>query len=105
MLLADEVYQRNVYDEEKTFLSAKRVAMETPGSENLQIVSFHSISKGLIGECGRRGGYMELHNIDPGVQSHLYKLASSGLRSNIPGQVMTRLMVTPPKPGDDSYES
>ena len=103
VLLADEVYQRNVYTPVKEFLSAKKVAMETPGCEHLQLVSFHSTSKGTIGECGRRGGYMELHNIDPYVQSQLYKLASSGLCSNIPGQVMTSLMVRPPKEGEESF--
>jgi alanine transaminase len=104
VLLADEVYQRNVYTPDKEFISAKKVALETPGCENLQLVSFHSTSKGIIGECGRRGGYMELHNIDSYVQSQLYKLASSGLCSNVPGQVMMSLMVKPPKQGDDSYE-
>lgn len=64
LLLADEVYQRNIYDENKEFVSAKKVAIETPGCENLQLISFHSTSKGFIGECGRRGGYMELHNIE-----------------------------------------
>ena len=103
VLLADEVYQRNVYEEGVEFLSAKKVAMETPGCEHLQLVSFHSTSKGLIGECGRRGGYMELHNIDPYVHAQLYKLASSGLCSGVPGQVMMSLMVQPPQPGDESY--
>ena len=69
VLLADEVYQRNVYNENKTFVSAKKIAVEAPECEHLELVSFHSTSKGLIGECGRRGGYMELHNIDPYVQS------------------------------------
>jgi len=64
VLLADEVYQRNIYDEKKQFVSAKKIALETPGCENLQLISFHSASKGFIGECGRRGGYMELHNIE-----------------------------------------
>ena len=64
------------------------------------MVSFHSTSKGVIGECGRRGGYMELHNIDPYVQSQLNKLASSGLCSNLGGQVMmSLLMVNPPVAG------
>ena len=26
--------------------------------------SMHSISKGLSGECGLRGGYFEVHNLD-----------------------------------------
>mmetsp|Transcript_6085 Transcript_6085/g.13275 ORF Transcript_6085/g.13275 Transcript_6085/m.13275 type:complete len:315 (-) Transcript_6085:21-965(-) len=104
VLLADEVYQRNIYNEKKEFVSAKKVAMETPGCENLQLISFHSTSKGLIGECGRRGGCMELHNIDPYVKSQLYKLASSGLCSGVPGQIMMSLMVRPPLPDEESYE-
>jgi len=104
VLLADEVYQRNVYTPHKEFLSAKKVALETPGCENLQLVSFHSTSKGLIGECGRRGGYMELHNIDRYVQSQVFKLASCSLCSTVSGQVMTSLMVKPPKLGDESYD-
>jgi alanine transaminase len=80
VLLADEVYQANVYNETQQFVSAKKVALDAK-LRNLQLVSFHSTSKGLVGECGRRGGYMELHNIDPYVQSQLYKLASSELCS------------------------
>ncbi len=105
VLLADEVYQRNVYHPTKEFISAKKVALETPGCETLQIVSFHSTSKGLIGECGRRGGYMELHHIDPYVQSQLYKLASSGLCSGVAGQIMTSLMVKPPPTEGQSYQT
>jgi len=48
VLLADEVYQRNVYVEDKQFISAKKVALETPGCGDLQLVSFHSTSKGLV---------------------------------------------------------
>ena len=103
VLLADEVYQTNVYAKGAEFVSAKKVALDS-GLKNLQLVSFHSTSKGLVGECGRRGGYMELHHIDPYVQSQLYKLASSELCSGVVGQVMTSLMVRPPQPGDESYE-
>ena len=105
VLLADEVYQRNVYAADREFVSAKRVALEAPGCEDLQLVSFHSTSKGLIGECGRRGGYMELHGIDPYVQAQLYKLACSGLCPAVSGQLMTSLMVRPPAPGGASFES
>jgi len=105
VLLADEVYQRNVYADDKKFISAKKVALEDPQSENLQLVSYHSTSKGFIGECGRRGGMMELHHIDPYVQSQIYKLASSGLCSGVAGQIMMSLMVKPPKPGDASYDT
>lgn len=103
VLLADEVYQTNVYAEGAEFVSAKKVALDS-GDKNLQLISFHSTSKGLIGECGRRGGYMELHHIDPYVQAQLYKLASSDLCSGVVGQLMTSLMVRPPEPGEESYE-
>jgi alanine transaminase len=103
VMLADEVYQTNVYAEGAEFVSAKKVAQDL-GLKNLQLVSFHSTSKGLVGECGRRGGYMELHHIDPYVQSQLYKLASSDLCAGVVGQLMTSLMVRPPKPDDESYE-
>jgi len=103
VLLADEVYQSNVYAHGAEFVSAKKVAIDC-NLKKLQLISFHSTSKGLIGECGRRGGYMELHHIDPYVQSQLYKLASSELCSGVVGQIMTSLMVRPPAPGDESYE-
>lgn len=104
VLLADEVYQTNVYAEGAEFVSAKKVALDR-GLKELQLVSFHSTSKGLIGECGRRGGYMELHHIDPYVQSQLYKLASADLCSGVGGQLMTSLMLRPPSPGDgESYD-
>lgn len=105
VLLADEVYQRNVYPTDREFFSAKKIVAETEGCQNVELISYHSTSKGLIGECGRRGGYMELTNIDPYVRSQILKLASSGLCSGVAGQLMTGFMVSPPKPGDESYES
>ncbi|GMH75492.1 hypothetical protein TrLO_g8987 [Triparma laevis f. longispina] len=105
VLLSDEVYQRNVYAPGKEFHSAKKVAMDRESElRNLQLVSFHSTSKGLIGECGRRGGYMELYNIDTFVQSQIYKLASAGLCSGVNGQIMTSLMVKPPAEGGESFD-
>mmetsp|Transcript_9410 Transcript_9410/g.17961 ORF Transcript_9410/g.17961 Transcript_9410/m.17961 type:complete len:530 (-) Transcript_9410:94-1683(-) len=105
VLLADEVYQENVYDGE--FVSSKRAAYETGLLQDnaLELVSFHSTSKGVFGECGRRGGYMELLGIDPAVKDQIYKLASSTLCSSVSGQVMTSLMCRGPAPGDESYES
>lgn len=105
LLLADEVYQENVYDDDLEFYSCKKAAHDTglAQSDAIELVSFHSTSKGLLGECGRRGGYMELVGIDPKVRDQIYKLASSGLCSNVPGQVMTSVMVNGPKEGDVSY--
>jgi aspartate/methionine/tyrosine aminotransferase len=50
-----------------------------PEADQVELVSFHSISKGVVGECGRRGGYFECVNLDPQVQDQIYKLASIGL--------------------------
>jgi len=54
------------------------------------------VSKGFLGECGLRGGYMELHNLSPDFQQQLVKLRSISLCSNTIGQSMVELMVNPP---------
>jgi len=90
VLLADEVYQENVYHPTKKFTSAKKAAFDAGVLGEFELVSFHSTSKGIWGECGRRGGYMELQGFDADVAAQIYKLASSGLCSGLPGQVMTR---------------
>lgn len=58
-----------------------------PKGSELQMVSFHSVSKGYLGECGLRGGYFELFGIDDDVKAQLYKIASISLCSNTVGQV------------------
>lgn len=104
VLMADEVYQENVYVKDIAFVSAKKAARQLGYDDNdIELVSFHSTSKGLLGECGRRGGYMELIGIHPEAQAEILKLASVCLCSNLGGQVMTDLMVRPPQPGDLSY--
>lgn len=107
VLLSDEVYQENVYDDNAEFYSAKRAAYDTGllQTDEIELASFHSTSKGVFGECGRRGGYMELVGFDSKVKEHLYKLASSSLCSTVTGQIMTSLMVRGPEAGDESYES
>ena len=102
ILLADEVYQENVYDKARKFVSFKKVVCDLKA--DVHLISFHSTSKGFIGECGQRGGYMELHNIPDDVTQQIYKLASISLCSNTSGQLMTGLMVNPPKQGQPSYE-
>lgn len=107
VLLADEVYQENIYDDKAEFVSCKRAAhdMGLIEDNSIELASFHSTSKGIYGECGRRGGYMELVGFDPKVKDHIYKLASSGLCSGLPGQIMTSLMVRGPPPQGPSYAS
>jgi aspartate/methionine/tyrosine aminotransferase len=102
-ILADEVYQENVYGEGCKFFSFAKV-MNDIGEKDVSLVSFHSVSKGLLGECGHRGGYAEFRNIPDDVLSELVKLQSISLCSNVPGQIATYVMVSPPQPGEESYE-
>ncbi|XP_061991292.1 glutamate--glyoxylate aminotransferase 2 [Rosa rugosa] len=106
VLLGDEVYQQNVYQDERPFISARKVLMGMGPfiSKELQLVSFHTVSKGYWGECGQRGGYFEMTNIPPQAVDEIYKVASVSLSPNVPAQIFMGLMVNPPKPGDISYE-
>lgn len=102
LLMADEVYQENVYAAGKTFRSFKAVAADMKAQ--LPLVSFHSVSKGFLGECGQRGGFFELYNIPGEMKEQLVKLASVSLCSNTSGQITVGLMVNPPAEGDASHE-
>ncbi|HTX17966.1 MAG TPA: aminotransferase class I/II-fold pyridoxal phosphate-dependent enzyme [Bacteroidota bacterium] len=101
-ILADEVYQDNVYSKEASFRSFAKVLHEL-GEKEVSLFSFHSVSKGLLGECGHRGGYAEFRNIPAAVRSELIKLQSISLCANLPGQIATYVMVAPPRPGEESY--
>jgi len=103
ILMADEVYQENVWLESRPFHSFKKVLHTMADAPKVQLVSFHSTSKGFLGECGMRGGYFELCNFDPEVVQQLLKLVSIGLCSNTLGQIATGLMVQPPALGEPSY--
>lgn len=105
VLLADEVYQQNIYQDERPFISAKKMLMNMglPFSKEVQLVSYHTVSKGYWGECGQRGGYFEMTNISPKTVDEIYKVASISLSPNVPGQIFLGLMMNPPKPSDISY--
>ncbi|CAL1579534.1 unnamed protein product [Knipowitschia caucasica] len=104
-LLADEVYQDTIYTESKRFLSYKRVLAEMgpPFSDTVELASFHSASKGLLGECGFRAGYVELVNIDPAVKKHIYTIFSKD-NAPTPGQIALSVMASPPVTGEASYD-
>ncbi|KNH03775.1 alanine aminotransferase [Perkinsela sp. CCAP 1560/4] len=109
LIIADEVYQENIYckDEGKHFISIHKAAMDLGGSYASQtmIASLHSTSKGILGECGRRGGYLHLANIPAEFYAQLLKLASISLCGNVNGQLLMDLMVKTPQAGDKSYAS
>ena len=102
-VLADEVYQENIYDPQLKFVSFAKVL--TKKQLNVPLFSVHSTSKGFIGECGYRGGYIELRNIPDPIRDVFLKLRSIGLCANTNGQIMTYLMVKPPVASDESYKT
>ena len=102
-ILADEVYQENVYLQGDSFVSFAKV-LEQERETGVSLFSFHSVSKGFLGECGQRGGYMEARNVPGEVLAQITKLQSVSLCANVNGQVATYAMVRPPKPGEPSHE-
>ncbi|KAI7542939.1 PLP-dependent transferase [Hortaea werneckii] len=107
--IADEVYQTNVFEGE--FHSFKKGLRDLQRSDknksgkfdNLELASLHSISKGMVGECGHRGGYYEMVGFDPEVVAQIYKFVSIMLCAPVIGQCMVEVMVNPPQPGSPSY--
>jgi len=101
-ILADEVYQENVYASDRRFHSFAKVMHEL-GERSVSLFSFHSVSKGFLGECGHRGGYVEFRNMPDDVLAELVKLQSISLCSSVVGQMAVYVMVSPPQPNEASY--
>ncbi len=103
-IIADEVYQENIYSSGVGFHSFAKVMHELRETD-VSLFSLHSVSKGFLGECGHRGGYLEIRNVPADVLAQFIKLQSIQLCANVPGQLATYAMVSPPRPGDESYET
>ena len=101
-ILADEVYQENIYLPGDEFVSFAKVLHQSE-AKDVSLFSFHSCSKGFLGECGVRGGYFEYRNVPEDVAAQILKLQSVSLCANLAGQTATYAMVRPPKPGMPSY--
>nr|XP_055057144.1 alanine aminotransferase 2 isoform X2 [Misgurnus anguillicaudatus] len=101
LLMIDEVYQNCLYGEGPEFYSYKKVLSEM--GSTVEVVSFNSASKGFMGECGLRGGYMELVNFDPTVMQHIRNFFYTEPITPVAGQIAVDLMANPPKPGDPSF--
>jgi len=101
-VIADEVYQENTYGAHwYSFASVL-------GKREIPLFSLHSVSKGFYGECGHRGGYLEVRN-PPKVEGReldmldiLLKQASVNLCPNSMGQMMVDLMVRGPEEHTES---
>ncbi|KJZ73235.1 Putative alanine aminotransferase [Hirsutella minnesotensis 3608] len=107
VVMADEVYQTNVFvGKFHSFKGVlRKMQQETPGKyDSVELASLHSISKGMVGECGHRGGYFELVGFDADVEANIYKFVSIMLCAPVVGQCLVELMVNPPKPGEPSYD-
>ncbi|XP_005108862.1 alanine aminotransferase 2 [Aplysia californica] len=104
-LMADEVYQHNVYAAGSKFFSFKQVLMELGSPYNqMELASFMSASKGFMGECGYRGGYAEVINLLPDVYAQYQKSITVKLCPPVSGQAVIDCVVNPPKLGEPSYE-
>ena len=106
VVLADEVYQTNVFiGEFSSFKKGLRdLQKEVPKKyDHLELASLNSVSKGMVGECGHRGGYFELVGFDPEVAAQIYKFVSIMLCPPVIGQCLVEMMVNPPQDGDPSY--
>lgn len=57
-----------------------------------------------MGECGIRGGYGEIINMDPKVMAILLKSISAMLCPTVLGQVVMDVVVNPPKLNEPSYK-
>uniref|UniRef100_A0A1A9VIH3 alanine transaminase n=1 Tax=Glossina austeni TaxID=7395 RepID=A0A1A9VIH3_GLOAU len=105
LIMADEVYQPNIYDAKSQFFSFKKVMHDMGHPYNgMELVSFMSASKGFLGECGMRGGYYEIINVCADVKAMLWKSITASLCSNTAGQVAVSALVNPPDESEPSYE-
>ena len=68
----------------------------TMGNTRYTYTSNMSLVSGYYGECGSRGGYMEVTGFNSEVKKQVYKVASLSSCSNISGQILMSLVMNPP---------
>ncbi|XP_056336620.1 alanine aminotransferase 2-like [Danio aesculapii] len=98
-------YQNTVFADGCEFVSYKRVLaeMDEGFSQSVQLASLHSLSNGIMGECGLRTSFMELVNLDEDVMLYTEVLLTGDLCPAVIGQIALDVMMAPPHPGDPSY--
>ncbi|KAH7957302.1 hypothetical protein HPB52_017238 [Rhipicephalus sanguineus] len=108
IILADEVFEYNIYDINHPFHSVRKVmnTMSAPYSRTA-LISFNSLAKGFTVEAGLRSGYFEAINLDSVDQAYLEE-AMEADRPSMLSQVRLKAaldcIVRPPGLGDPSYE-
>lgn len=75
-----------------------------PPYSDMELASFMSCSKGYMGECGLRGGYAEVVNMDPKVKAMYLKAISAMLCPTVLGQACLDTIMHPPTKGEPSYD-
>ncbi|KAL1429218.1 hypothetical protein MTO96_016549 [Rhipicephalus appendiculatus] len=104
IILADEIFEHNVYSNKRPFYSMRKIidAMGAPYTR-IPVVTFSSISKGFAAEGGLQAGYLEAVNLDQVDQRNLEHLMEEILPPML-SQVALDCFVKPPRPGEPSYE-
>lgn len=104
IILADEIFEHNVYNNKRPFHSVRKVleAMGAPYTR-IPVVTFSSISKGFAAEGGLQAGYFETVNLDQVDQANLEHLMKEILPSML-SQVALDCFVKPPSLGEPSYQ-
>lgn len=106
MVMSDEVYQTNIYEpDDFPFISARKLlyTLNAEGEcQGLELISIHSASKSIFGECGRRGGYWQAENLNSKFMEQIMDIISLG-STNTDGMVAMDVIVNPPRPGEPSY--
>jgi len=77
--------------------------MASPYS-HMEMASVFSLSKGYAGECGLRGGFIEVMNLDASVKDKLEQLFTANSPPTTLAQVCLSALLNPPAPGEPSYE-
>lgn len=97
VIIADEVYQNNIYDEDLRFISVRRTVKHMPYPYCKTIIfSCNSVSKGYYGECGLRGGYLDIYNAPELIRDTILNSKCFEICPNIVGQLSMDLLINPP---------
>jgi aspartate/methionine/tyrosine aminotransferase len=106
LVLADEVYQDNIYGDYK-FYSMRSVLHELgdPIRNQLELISMHSVSKGFTGEWGLRGGYFEFVNLGKFATQMIFKSKLIKFWAPTLGMIALGTMVNPPRIGFNSNKA
>lgn len=60
----------------------------------MPMASFMSCSKGYMGECGLRGGYVEVINLAKDMEAKMIRCLSSTLCPSVMGQISVYCIVS-----------